>query len=162
MKRSATLFEAFRYAGAGVVHAFRSQRNIRIHVVAGTLALELGVLVGLEPWQWVALVLAITVVLALEMVNTAVEAAVDLAAPGYHHLARVAKDVVAGSVLVAAAGSLAVGCLIFGPRVGQLPTVLVAWARGRPLGFAVLWAGLALALAGALVGGGKGSSARAG
>jgi diacylglycerol kinase len=152
-RRATGVAEAFRYAAAGMAEAFRGQRNVRIHVVAGTLAMELGVLYGLDPDAWMALVTVATVVLALELVNTALEAAVDLAHPDWHPLAKAAKDVVAGAVLVAALGALAVGCIIFGPRLSRLPTLLVTTAARQPAKFALLLAGLAIVSAAATLGG---------
>ncbi len=152
-RRGTGVLEAFRYAAAGMVEAFRSQRNVRIHVVVGTLAMELGVLYGLGTRAWMALVTVATLVLAMEMVNTALEAAVDLAHPDWHPLAKAAKDVVAGGVLVAALGALAVGCIIFGPRLDRLPLLLVTTAARQPVKFAGLLAGLAVAVAAAMLGG---------
>ncbi|NCC35454.1 MAG: diacylglycerol kinase family protein, partial [Chloroflexia bacterium] len=74
----------------------------------------------IERWEWLILVLTMTLVLAAEGVNTAVEATVDLATTSYHPLAKIAKDVAAGTVLLCACGSIVVGCLIFLPR-------LIAW-----------------------------------
>jgi diacylglycerol kinase (ATP) len=77
-------------------------------------------LLGLARWEWLALVLTITLVLAAEGVNTAVEAAVDVATSQYHPLARVAKDVAAGTVLICAIASVIVGCIIFIPHLWEL------------------------------------------
>ncbi|NCC30984.1 MAG: diacylglycerol kinase family protein, partial [Chloroflexia bacterium] len=74
----------------------------------------------IERWEWLILVLTMTLVLAAEGVNTAVEATVDLATTSYHPLAKIAKDVAAGTVLLCACASIVVGCLIFLPR-------LMAW-----------------------------------
>lgn len=130
--RETTLYDAFRYAGEGVLTAFRTQRNFRIHVAVGTLAVELAVILGLARWEWAILILAVGEVLTLELINTAVEAVVDLASPGYHRLAKVAKDVVAAAVLVEAATAAGVGGLIFLPRLVGLPRALYRYARTDP------------------------------
>ena len=78
-------------------------------------AVALGFLLRIERGEWLALVLTIVLVLAAEGVNTAVEAAVDLASPAYHPLAKVAKDVAAGTVLLTAIGAVIVGLILFLP-----------------------------------------------
>jgi diacylglycerol kinase (ATP) len=115
--RAATLVSSFRYAFAGLWHLLWTQRNAKIHVALGLAASLLGLLVGLERYEWLALALAITLVLATEGVNTAIEAVVDLVAPDYHPLAKVAKDVGAGTVLLASIGSIVVGLILFVPRL---------------------------------------------
>jgi diacylglycerol kinase (ATP) len=118
--RAATLRASFRYAFRGLAYLVTTQRNAKIHCVLGALATLLGLLLGLERLEWIALVLTIALVLAAEGVNTAVEAVVDLASPGFHPLARVAKDVAAGTVLLTAVASVVVGVLIFVPRLWVL------------------------------------------
>jgi diacylglycerol kinase len=149
--RPSTLVDAFRYAGEGLATAFGAERNFRIHVALGTLAVELAVVLGLPRWQWAILILAVGEVLTLELINTAVEAVVDLASPARHRLAKLAKDVVAAAVLVEALTAVFVGILIFGPHLLALPQVLVFMARTRPLamaGMAAIWVGVvALGLA---------------
>lgn len=100
------------FAWAGVRHAYRSQANFRIETWAGALALALAALLR-APLAPVALACAL--VLALELVNTALEAAVDLSSPEWHPLAKVAKDAAAGAVLIAAAGALIVGLAVLWP-----------------------------------------------
>lgn len=100
------------FAWAGVRHAYRSQANFRIEVWAGALALTAAALLR-APLAPVALACAL--VLALELVNTALEAVVDLASPEQHPLAAVAKDAAAGAVLVASGGALIVGLVTLWP-----------------------------------------------
>ena len=113
---------SFGYAFAGIGHAWRTQAHLRIHVGIGLLALVLCWALALSPAEWAVVLSAITLVLVLEMLNTAVEAAVDLASPERHPLARIAKDVTAGAVLVAAIGSVLVALALFGPRLIALAT----------------------------------------
>ena len=124
--RAPTLISAFRYAFAGLWYLLWTQRNAKIHALLGLIAIALGVVLGLDRYEWLALILTIAIVLAAEGVNTAVEAAVDLAAPDYHPLAKIAKDVGAGTVLVTAITSLVVGLILFLPHL--LPIVL-NWLR---------------------------------
>ena len=114
--RAATLLVAFRYAFAGIRYLLWTQRNAKIHIALGLAAVALGLL-RIERGEWLALVLTIALVLVAEGVNTAVEAVVDLASPGYHPLAKTAKDVAAGTVLLAAIASVIVGLIVFLPRL---------------------------------------------
>jgi len=113
---------AFGFALAGLAHAWRTQRHLRVHVGVGLLAVVGGAALGLAPAEWAVLLLTITAVLVLELLNTVVESVVDLASPGYHPLAKVAKDVAAGAVLTVAVGSIAVGAALFLPRLWRLLT----------------------------------------
>ena len=102
---------AFRCAAAGVAYAFRSQRNLKIQVVLGLAAVAAGFALGISRVDWLAIVLCIIV---------AIESAVDLASPEWHELARAAKDAAAGAVLLASAGSVIVGLIVFAPYVLDL------------------------------------------
>ncbi len=114
---AAGLAASFRYAGAGLWWAFKTQRNLRVHVGLGLIASILALVLRFSPLEMAVLVLLMTVVIALELVNTVVEAAVDLASPAYHPLAKAAKDVAAGAVLVAALGAVVIGLLLFLPHL---------------------------------------------
>jgi diacylglycerol kinase len=104
--------------GVGVV--FVSQPSARMQAVAAIAVLALGLVVELSTAEWCAVVLAITMVLAAEALNTSIESLVDLASPEFHALAGRAKDVAAGAVLIAALGSVAVGLLVFLPHLRRL------------------------------------------
>ena len=112
---SVKIVRSFRFAFAGLWYLFRTQRNARIELAIGTLACALGAWLGISRVEWAVIVFTIALVLILEGLNTAVEAAIDLASPKIHPLARVAKDLAAGMVLIAAIASVAVGLLILGP-----------------------------------------------
>jgi diacylglycerol kinase (ATP) len=114
-----TLLQALNNGFEGVIWVLRTQRNMRIHFLAGAVALVLAVVLGVSRIDLVALILAIALVIVAEMINTALEAAVDLAMPEPHPLAKIAKDVAAGGVLVSAACSLAVGYLVFADRIAE-------------------------------------------
>ena len=116
--RSVPLLRSFRFASEGLAHLWKTQRNFRIEVGIGVVALVSGLLVRLERWEWVALLLTIALVLVLEALNTTLENAVTLASPNVHPQAKAAKDVAAAAVLIAAIVSIAIGILIFGPRLG--------------------------------------------
>jgi diacylglycerol kinase len=109
------LGRSFYFAFAGLGFLFRSQRNARIELAIGAVACALAAWVGISRAEWSVLVFTIALVLILEGLNTAVEAAIDLASPQVHPLAKAAKDLAAGMVLIAAIASIAVGLLILGP-----------------------------------------------
>lgn len=118
------LIVAFGYAFQGIFHLFRSQRNARIHMLVALNAIALGLVLQIERLDWLAITITIMIVLAMEGVNTAIEAVVDLASPNHHPLAKIAKDVGAGTVLLVAIGSIVVGMLVFLPRLWAL---IAAW-----------------------------------
>ena len=120
--RAPTLIAAFRFAFAGVGYLLWTQRNARIHCAIGLGAVILGLLLRITRGEWLALVLSIALVLATEGVNTAIEATVDLISPYYHPLAKIAKDVAAGTVLLVSIASVIIGLIIFLPYM--LPPVL--------------------------------------
>jgi diacylglycerol kinase len=113
---------------------------MRLHTLAAAVVVALGTLLRLPRRDFISVLAAIMVVMVAEMVNTAVEAAVDVATNAFHPLARTAKDVAAGAVLLAAAGAFALGVWVFGPRLGAVPRALTFWATHRPVGLAVLLA----------------------
>ncbi|MBN2389818.1 MAG: diacylglycerol kinase family protein [Anaerolineae bacterium] len=113
--RNGNVWLGFKYAGEGLLHAVRTQRNFRIHLMATALVVILGTWLRLPDTSWAILTLTIGMVLVTEMMNTAAEALVDLASPDYHPLAKLVKDVAAGAVLVIAITSAVVGLIILGP-----------------------------------------------
>ena len=98
------------YAASGVMYAWRNEPNFRLEVLLAGVALLVTALLGAD---LVPVLLCCALVLSLELVNTALEALVDLVSPTYHPLARVAKDAAAGAVLIASALSLAVGATLW-------------------------------------------------
>jgi diacylglycerol kinase (ATP) len=107
----------FGWAGRGVLVVFRTQENARIHAGAAVLTVAAGFFFGISRGEWIAVILAIGLVMTAEAINTAIEAVVDLASPGQHPLAGRAKDVAAGAVLLAAITAVVVGILVFGPHL---------------------------------------------
>ncbi|MFA5098211.1 MAG: diacylglycerol kinase family protein [Candidatus Margulisiibacteriota bacterium] len=109
--------ESLGYAGRGLVYAFRTQRNLKIHLATGAFAVILGVLLQISFVEMMILVLVISSVVVLELLNTAMEEIVNLMMLTRKIRAMVAKDVAAGAVLVAAIASVVIGCYIFLPRL---------------------------------------------
>ncbi len=103
------LWVSFQYAGAGLKYAFVSQRNFRIHTLIGSVAISLGLFLHLTPTELALIGVTIGLVLTLELLNTAIEAVVDLVVDTqYHELAKIAKDCAAAAVLVSTLASLGV------------------------------------------------------
>ncbi len=107
---------SFLYAGRGLAVLLR-QPHARFHLVAAAVVVALAAYLRVSPGEWLALILAITLVLAAEALNTAIEHVVDIASPEWSALARDAKDVAAAGVLICALGALCVGGVVFLPRL---------------------------------------------
>ncbi|WP_281672116.1 diacylglycerol kinase family protein [Pseudoramibacter alactolyticus] len=120
LKRITRLKRSFSYAFEGVFYVWRTQPNMKIHSVMGTLAIILGFALHISAAEWLALIIVIGFVLILEVINTAVETLVDLYTEEYLTLAKHAKDTAAGAVLLMALVSVAVGCVIFVPKLAAL------------------------------------------
>ncbi|GHO43028.1 diacylglycerol kinase family protein [Ktedonospora formicarum] len=110
----------FRYAFSGISHVIRTQRNMRVHIAIGLIAVLAGLLLGLSPLEFALLFVTMICVFTAEMFNTVFELCVDLASPQYHPLAKVAKDVAAGAVLVSAILAVLVGVCLFVPHLWTL------------------------------------------
>lgn len=123
-QRARGFLQSLKFALAGLMHAVRTQRNFRVHLVMGTLVLIAASALQIPRIEWVLLIIVMGMVLAAELINTIVEALVDLASPEYHELARIAKDVAAGAVLIVALTAAVVGVLILGPPLFR---VFSAW-----------------------------------
>jgi len=107
----------FSFAGQGIWHAVRTQRNMRVHLAAAVAAIIAGIVLRISAADWACVALAIGLVIAAEIFNTAVEALADLHAGGIHPLAKTAKDAAAGAVLVASIAAVGVGIAVFVPRL---------------------------------------------
>lgn len=115
-----SLWKSFGWALRGIGEALIKQRNLRIHYYAATVAGTAACLLALSPLELLLVALAIVLVVSAELFNTAIEAAVDLASPAIHPLARLAKDAAAGAVLVCALFSLAVAWVVFADKLSPL------------------------------------------
>lgn len=105
------------HALAGIATMLRTQPNAWIHLAASVAVVLLAFWFEVSSGEWIALILAIVIVWSAEALNTAFELLCDVASPQFHPLVKQAKDVAAAAVLIAATGSLAVGLLIFAPRL---------------------------------------------
>ncbi len=116
-KVASNLFVSFKYAWEGVAYAFNTQRNFRIHVIIGSIAIALGVFLQVSLVEISIITLTIGAVLAMELLNTAIESLVDLTVEQtYHYLAKIAKDCAAAAVLISSCAAITVaGCLLLPP-----------------------------------------------
>ncbi len=132
-RRAPSILESFNFAFEGVIHVLRTQRNMRIHFGIAVVVLVLAVVVGVRKLELIALLLAIAFVLIAEMINTALEHAIDVATTSFDPMAKLAKDVAAGAVLIAAVNAVAVGYLVFANRIGDRSTRLLDRLRDVPI-----------------------------
>jgi len=120
MKKSRTLGESFFYAVSGILYAFRTQRNIKIHFMVSLLVIIFSFLLKLNIIELLIVSITITLVLTAEMINTAIESVVDMYTQEYHPLARAAKNVAAGAVLVSAVNAVVIGYFIFFKKIALI------------------------------------------
>lgn len=107
------LAKSFLYAFRGLKFAIDNERNMRIHTVASIFIIQLGFLYGLEKSQWVYISITMGLVIMAELINTAIEALVNMQTQSYTDLARIAKDVAAGAVVVLAMVSVVIAAITF-------------------------------------------------
>jgi diacylglycerol kinase len=105
--------KSFQFAFKGIAVAFKEQLNLKIHAMATLLIFGLGFYFKITTTEWLVLLLTISLVIGLELINTAIEYIVDLVSPEQNPLAGKIKDVASGAVLVGAIGALVIGILIF-------------------------------------------------
>lgn len=119
------LLISFQYAWAGLSYAFKTQRNFRLHVVIGALAVFLGVFLRVTGVEMAAIALTSGAVLSMELLNTAIESVVDLTVQqNYHELAKIAKDCAAGAVLVSAiVAMLVAGSILLPPLLALIQRI---------------------------------------
>jgi len=115
---ASSLLVSFKYAWAGVSYAFQTQRNFRVHVIIGSLAVGLALFLKLSSVEIAVVGLTIGAVLAMELLNTAIESVVDLTVKQtYHELARIAKDCAAAAVLISALVAILVAGFLILPKL---------------------------------------------
>jgi diacylglycerol kinase (ATP) len=132
VRRAPNLLSSFNYAFEGVIHVLRTQRNMRIHFLVAVAVLLIALVVDVGKLELIALLLSISFVLIAEMINTAVEAAVDVATTAFDPMAKLAKDIAAGAVLIATVNAVAVGYLVFSGEVSDRSTRLLDRLRDAP------------------------------
>ena len=131
MKRS--IIDSFNYAVSGIILSIKTEKNMLKHYIIALIVLGLSLFFDFTRLEFLILLFAIALVLTLEMINTAIEKTVDMITKDYHPLARIAKDISAGAVLIAAANALIVGYLLFFDRLNQFSEVLLFKIRRSPI-----------------------------
>lgn len=108
---------SFGFAIQGLITFFKTQHNAWIHLLATIVVITMGFVLNVDRTEWCWLIIAIGFVFAAEMFNTAIEFLTDLVSPQFHPTAKKVKDVAAGAVLIAALSALAIGIIIFAPKL---------------------------------------------
>ena len=119
-----SLIKSFEYAFAGVLHAFRFNRNIRMHALSALIVILMSLYFQVGLLEASILGVVILLVIASEMINTAIEEMVNLITNEHRREAKIAKDVAAGMVLVTSIGSVVIGILIFVPHILKLLSIV--------------------------------------
>ena len=130
--RPPSLLDSFNYAFEGIIHVLRTQRNMRIHFVVAVAVLVLAVFADVTKLELIALLMAIAFVLVAEMINSAIEAAIDVATSSFDPMAKLAKDIASGAVLIAAINAVAVGYLVFSGKTATRTARLIDRVRDAP------------------------------
>ncbi len=121
--RKDPLYKSFGYAFKGIGRTIRDERNIKIHLLATVLVVAFGFFLHISIAEWMICLILFGLVISLELVNTAIEATVDLVTDERKPLAGKAKDAAAGAVLVSAIMAAVIGCIIFLPKLAALFTI---------------------------------------
>jgi diacylglycerol kinase (ATP) len=131
-RRPPTIFDSFNYAFEGLIHVLRTQRNMRVHFAAAVIVLVVAAFVGVSKIELIALLISIAFVLVAEMINTAIEGAIDVATTSFDPMAKLAKDIAAGAVLLSTINAVAVGYLVFSGKVADRSARLLDRVRDAP------------------------------
>lgn len=107
------LVDSFNYAINGIIHSVRTQRNMKIHFAVALMVLAACFVYNVKRTEFLAIAVSVTMVIASELFNTAIESAIDLSTNYYHPLAKIAKNAAAGAVLVTAINAILVGYIVF-------------------------------------------------
>lgn len=135
------LVESFNHAINGVIDTARTERNMKIHLIVAILVLIACCFFDISKMEFLVLVMVITAVIAAELVNTAIEAAIDMTTNYYHPLAKVAKNAAAGAVFITAVGAVIVGYIIFGDKLSNVSyTVIDKVRNSQPLTILIILA----------------------
>jgi diacylglycerol kinase (ATP) len=130
--RSPSILQSFNFAFEGIIHVLRTQRNMRIHFMIAAGVLVAALIVGVSRIELVVLMMAISFVLIAEMINSALEAGIDVATTSFDPLAKLAKDIAAGAVLIATINAVAVGYLVFVDRIKDPSSRAIDRLRDAP------------------------------
>jgi diacylglycerol kinase (ATP) len=132
LRKPPGVLDSFNFAFEGIIHVLRTQRNMRIHFAIAVAVLVLALVVNVTKFELIGLLLSITFVLIAEMLNTGIEAAIDIATTSFDPMAKLAKDIAAGAVLIATANALIVGYLVFAGKVADRSSDVLDRLRQAP------------------------------
>ncbi len=130
--RRPSVMESFNFAIEGVIHVLRTQRNMRLHFAAAVAVIVVAVAVGVSKLELSVLLISIAFVLVAEMINTAVEGAIDAATTSFDPMAKLAKDIAAGAVLISSVNAVAVGYLVFAGKAADKTADVLDRVRSAP------------------------------
>ena len=111
------IINSFKYAIEVFVSSFKTERNMKIHIMAMIIVIALGIFMKLNKIEWCIITIAIVIVISAELFNTAIETVVDMVSPQKNPQAKLVKDIAAAAVLVLAIGAAVIGIIIFGPKI---------------------------------------------
>lgn len=131
MKRS--IIDSFNYAVSGIILSIKTERNMLLHYIAAILVLFASLFFDFSRLEFLILLFAVTLVIVLELMNTAIEKTVDMITMEYHPLAKLVKDIAAGAVLIAAINAFLVGYLLFFDRLSDLSGLIIFKIRGSSI-----------------------------
>jgi diacylglycerol kinase (ATP) len=127
------LIDSFNYAIDGIIYTLKTQRNMRIHIAAAIGVLLLSLFFRLSKLEILVLFFTISLVIITEMLNTSIEATIDLITDQYHVLAKIAKNVAAGAVLVASLNAVLVAYIIFFDKLNLVTEIVLNKVRQMPI-----------------------------
>lgn len=136
--KSRPLFQSFNFAIDGLIYVLRTQRNMRIHFTVAAAVLALSLIVGVSGGEFIMLMLAITMVIGAELMNTAIEAVIDVTTTSFDPMAKVAKDVAASAVLICSLAAAIIGYLIFYPKLTGASLGTLNRVRQSPIHITVI------------------------
>ncbi len=111
------LTSSLKYAGDGLKYAYKNEQSMTIHIIITLIVITFGIILNISSYEWIIVVLCIGIMMCFELVNTSIEAAVDLTTNEYNEKAKVAKDVAASVSVMFSITSIIVGLIIFVPKV---------------------------------------------
>jgi diacylglycerol kinase (ATP) len=138
MRTRLSVIESFNYAIEGVIHVLRTQRNLRLHFAAAVAVIVAAAAVGVSKIELIVLLISISFVLVAEMINTAIEGAIDAATTSFDPMAKLAKDIAAGAVLIASVNAVAVGYLVFAGKAADKTARVLDKLRNAPAEITVI------------------------
>lgn len=128
-----SIIDSFNYAVSGIMTSIKTERNMLIHYIVAVLVVVASLFFDFTRAEFLILLFSISLVLTLELINTAIEKTIDIVTKEYHPLAKIAKDMAAGAVLIAAVNALIVGYLLFFDRINDLTEMVAFKIQASPI-----------------------------